>query len=607
MFDQIFVFSVLGLALVLFVHGGLRYDLVAVLTLLAVVLAGVAPADEAFAGFGHPAVVTVAAVLVISRGMANAGVVDVVARQLDRLGSGVPLQLAAMTLVVAVGSGFMNNVGALALMMPVAVSMARSRDLAPSLFLMPLAFGSLLGGLTTLIGTPPNLIISAFREDAMGQPFGMFDFAPVGAGVALAGLAFILIASRRLIPCRKAGRDDLYLIESYLTEFVVEEDSPLVGQPVGRVEEDADITLVGLERAGRLRGVPSLSDPAQPGDVLVLEGTPDDLAALVQSEGLTVRGSKDICTRRFDEDARSGPVPLTCEDDSAVPVKSSNMQLVEGVVARDSAMVARTVIDLDLRQRYGVNLLAVARQGESLRRSLKTVHFQPGDVLLLQGTDDMIRRALTRLGCLPLEMGRLRMPGNERALPAAVLFALGIAATALGLAPVQIALTAVALALVLMRVVRLRELYESIEWPVVVLLGAMFPLGLALESTGGAGRIAGWILSLAGDAGPAVALTMLMAGTMILSNVVNNAAAALLMAPVAVSLAQSLGGSPDPMLMAVCVGSSTPFLTPIGHQSNTLVMGPGGYRFSDYWKLGLPLSGICLAVAVPLILIVWPL
>jgi di/tricarboxylate transporter len=610
MFEQTFVFGTLAVALALFIHGGLRYDMVALLALLAVVLAGVAPAGAAFAGFGHPAVVTVAAVLVVSRGLAKAGVVDALARRLEFLGSSFTAQLAALMALVLVASGFMNNVGALALLMPVAVRLARAHNRQPSRFLMPLAFGSLLGGLTTLIGTPPNLILSAFRQEATGQGFQMFDFLPVGAGTALAGLAFIALGGWRLIPRRESeGRDDLFHIDAYLTEVRVVAGSPLVGARVREVEHlpEVDVLVAGLVRGDRVLGAPVDREFLAEGDVLLVEASPADLERLLATARLELRASKGICTRLFQEDDQTGPVPRRKDQACEIFRDTSRMELMEAVVGVNSRMVGRTVRDMALRHRHGANLLAVSRQGRPMRSRLRDVRLRPGDVLLLQGMAQDMAPALPALGLFPLAERELRLTRPSGGPWAMGLFVAGVAAATFGLAPVHISLTAAAAGMVLARVLSLREAYESIEWPVIVLLGAMFPVGEALETSGGAATVADALMAATGAGGPVLALTVLLVGTMILSNVINNAAAALIMAPIALRVAAGFGAPMDPFLMAVCVGCSTPFLTPIGHQSNTLVMGPGGYRFGDYWRLGLPLSVLVPLAAVPLILVFWPL
>lgn len=590
MLEQLIVFSTLFLALVLFVWGKWRYDIVALLALLAVTVTGIIPAGQAFSGFGHPAVITVAAVLVVSRGLLNAGVVDVLARQLSRVGDRPIVQIAALTTLVAVLSGFMNNVGALALLMPVAIRMARKSGHSPSLLLMPLAFGSLLGGLTTLIGTPPNIIIATFRAEIAGEPFRVFDFTPVGLGVAAAGILFIVLVGWRLVPQRQgqASREDLFQIENYLTEVRVGEESAIAGRPLRDLHRlaEVEVVIVGLIRNERRLPAPSSFEILRAGDVLIVEASSDDLKELVDSLDLDLVGSE-----KTDEAA----------------LQSREVDLVEAVVMSASPMVGQTVRTLNLRWRYGINLLAVARQGSRLRAGLTRIRFQVGDVILLQGPTGTLQETLAALGCLPLAERRLRLGRPRQLLLATGIFATAIVAAAIDLLPVQVAFISAAVAMIMANLLSLAEAYESIDWPIIVLLAAMIPVGEALEVTGGAGLIASQVLVIAGWMSPLATLAIVLVATMFLSDLVNNAAAAILMAPIAVTIAQGLGASADPFLLAVAIGASCAFLTPIGHQSNTLVMGPGGYRFGDYWRMGLLLEVIVVVVALPLIGWFWPL
>lgn len=585
--DIIIIFAVLGIALLLFATGKWRYDLVALMALLLVVVAGIVPAEEAFLGFGHPAVVTVAAVLIVSRGLANSGIVDFIVKGISKIGSYFTVQMTALTGLVAAASAFMNNVGALALMMPVAVKMARLKERSPSLLLMPLAFGSLLGGLVTLIGTPPNIIIATFRGEINGEPFRMFDFSPVGLGVALAGLLFVTLIGWRLIPLRKGqvSREDLFQIKDYITEVRVPEDSKLAGkflQELGSVTE-AEVLVVGIIRQSQRLQAPSGLEIVRPGDILVVKADADDLKALVDAANLELVGSEEL-----EEEERE-------------------INMAEAVVMPDSTLAGRTARSLNLRWRFGINLLAVARQGASLQVRLGNIKLAAGDVLLVQGRADNLEEVLSSLGCVPLGEREVRIGQPRRAFLGVAIFAAAIISAAFNLLPVQIALTAAALLMILLGLLTLREAYESINWPVIVLLGAMIPVGQALETTGGAELIANSLIKLSGGFSPWVILSVILVGTMFLSDLVNNAAAAVLMAPIAMNIAWRMGASADPFLMAVAVGASCAFLTPIGHQSNTLVMGPGGYRFSDYWRMGLPLEIVIVVVAIPLILHFWPL
>jgi len=585
------VFATLGLVLVLFVWGRWRYDLVALFALLVVTITGLVPAGEAFLGFGHPAVITVAAVLVVSRALFNSGMVDYIVRLMGQAGDNPLTQLAVLVIAVTVCSGFMNNIGALALFMPVAIRMARKGGVSPSLYLMPLAFGSLLGGLITQVGTPPNIIISVFRaETAAAAPFRMFDFAPVGAGIALAGVLFILLVGWRLLPKRKGqlSREEQFEIDDYITEIKVPKKSTMTGKRIRDLEEatDGDIAVVGHSRDGQKFPAPSRHRTFQEDDTLIVRADAEDLKELLDTTGLELAGSEKI---------------------SEEEISSDDIIIMEATITRDSVMEGRTARSLNLRSRYGVNLLGLSRQGGRLRSSPDNIKFRVGDVLLLQGPEESLQEVLPTLGLLPLVERGLRVGQPPRVFLGVAIFGTALALAATGVLSIQIAFTAAALVMVLAGFISLREIYDSIDWPVIVLLGAMIPVSGALETTGGAKLIADGILNIAGGAAPWITLTVILVGTMFLSDLVNNAAAAVLMAPIAISIAAGMGASADPFLMSVAVGASCAFLTPIGHQSNTLVMGPGGYKFSDYWRMGLPLEIIIVLVGIPLIMYFWPM
>ena len=592
--DQAVLFAILSATLVLFVWGRWRYDIVAVAALLLVFVAGLVPAERVFLGFGHPAVITVAAVLVISRGLLNAGVVDTMSRLLTQVGSRPIVQVATLTGIVVLLSGFMNNVGALALLMPVAIWMSRQSGRSPSLLLMPLAFGSLIGGLLTLIGTPPNIIIALYRAETGVPAFGMFDFTPVGVGVAVVGLLFISLLGWRLTPGRdgQSAPEELFEIEDYISEVIIPADSKFVGQTIfhlhAAIEKETEAVVVDLIRGDRRLPAPSEYEVLKAGDILMVKAAPEDLEALIEVLDLELVESKDL---------------------AKVPLESEDVHLMEAVITPDSPLAGKTAAGLNLRHYYGINLLAIARHGQRLKLRLGQTQFIIGDILLLQGSDAFLQVFLKDFECLPLAERGLRIGRTPRVfiLTAIGVFVAAMLLSAFNLLPVQIAFTAAAVIMVLAGLVSPKEIYESIDWPIIVLLGAMFPLGYALESSGGAQLIAGKLLRVSEHFSPGGTLAVLMVGTMLLSNVVNNAAAAVLMAPVAITLAKGMAASVDPFLMAVAVGASCAFLTPVGHQSNALVMAPGGYHFGDYWRLGLPLSVLVAVVAVPLILYFWPM
>ncbi len=587
--DQTLVFLTLGVALILFAWGAVRHDLVALITLFALALLGIVPRDAAFTGFAHPAVVTVAAVLIISRALMNSGLVDVIASWILKVGKSLTLQILALTLVIAVASALMNNVGALAIFMPVALYLARKSGHAPSYVLMPLAFASLLGGMTTLIGTPPNIIIATFRGEELGTPFGMFDFSPVGVGLAVIGIAFISFVGWRFLPKRRgeASPEDLFQVEDYITEVRVTKDSKLKGRAVREIQDvtDADIRILGLIRSKRHIHAPDPDEELKTHDILIVEADSDDLKTFVNNSGVKLVGGK-----QFRKDA----------------IGAKDIVITEAVVTTNSPLIGNTAANLSMRTRYGLNLLAIARQERKMRQRIDSIRFKAGDVLLLQGRVVNVDDAIASMGCLPLAPRGLQMGRPKRIILALGIFGGGILSVVTGFLPVQIAFPLAALVMVLANVISVREIYTSVDWPVIILLGAMIPVGEALETTGGAELIAAQIMRLGSDFPVWATLALVLIVTMFLSDVINNAATVVLMAPIGISIAHGLNASVDAFLMAVAVGGSCAFLTPIGHQSNTLVMGPGGYKFSDYWRMGLPLEIIIVLVGVPLILFFWP-
>ena len=587
--EQGIVFAVLAIAMALFVWGRWRYDVVAIVALLAVVYTGVVSPKEAFMGFGHPAVITVAAVLVISRALQACGIVDHIVRLLAPTRKSNMYQIAATSGLAALLSAFMNNVGALALMLPVVLRNAYRAGRSPSQVLMPLSFATLLGGLVTLIGTPPNIIIAAFREQSVGVPFNMFDFAPVGLVVAVAGIIYITVVGWRLVPQHRRGEadaKDIFQIEAYITEAVVPENSALVGQQVRKIEQlcENEATVMAIIRDRRRMLAPAGMERLWKNDILVLEGDPTALEPLFDGGNLTQMGDQEVRTEELHSD---------------------DIRLAEAVVMPNSPIEGRSMRGMRMHDRYGINLLAVARSGEAPRARLGNIQFKVGDVLLLQGERNTMQQALAALGCLPLADRGLKVARRRQILLPIGIFGAAIAAAASGMVPVQIALVTAAVALILTKTLSIREVYQSIEWPVILLLGALIPIGEALQATGGTALIAGAILSLAGQVPTWAMLALVMVASMLLSDLIHNTPTAVLMAPIGVSIAVGLGLSVDPFLMAVAVGSASPYLTPIGHQSNTLVMAPGGYRFGDYARMGLPLDILIVVVAVPMIMWVW--
>ena len=589
--EQVAIFSILAGILALFAWGRIRYDVVAFMGLILCVLLGLVPVQDAFSGFSHPATITVAMVLILSRGLANSGVVDLIVSRLMFTVKRVSLHVAMLSGVSAVFSMVINNVGALALLMPVGIESSAKAKRSPAVILMPMSFASILGGLVTLIGTPPNIIIANFRTDVRGEPFAMFDFSPVGGVVAVAGVAFIALAGWRMIPEKRRARvtgEELITIDDYITELGVPKDSELIGVPLRELDQRAeklDVEIVGIIRDKHRILATLLHEKINSKDILIVKAGPQELDKFVTDTKLELVAGKE-------------KVSL---------LRSEETTMMEAVVQSSSRMEGQTFTSLRLKKRYGIHLLGVSRQGTPIRKRLPQVRFRGGDVVLLQGDSESLADLVFSLGCLPLAKRRLNLGAGKKAGLAVGIFAAAIVTTAMGLASIQIALSVAAIAMVLFKIVPVRNVYEEINWPAIVLLGAMIPVGRGLESTGGTQLIAESILGLGASLPPTLILTLVLVVTMTLSDVMNNVATAVVMAPVAVSIAGQLGLNVDPFLMAVAVGASCAFLTPIGHQNNTLIMGPAGYRFGDYWRMGLPLEILIVVLSVPMILFVWPL
>jgi len=587
---QITISILLVIAMVLFVWNRWRYDVVAGMVLLTAVAAGVVPTDKAFDGFSHPAVITVAAVLVISQAMRSSGVVSLFLRLLARARGRRLTQTAANCSITALLSAFMNNIGALALMLPITVRDARRAKRPVSNLLMPLSFASLLGGLTTLIGTPPNIIISSFREEYAGEAFSMFDFAPVGLAVAFGGIVFIVLAAPKLLPNRSensvAGTNNVLSITRYVTELRVPETSALVSTTVGELEQrcENDVSTIAIVRNDKRRLAPDTNEVIQAGDVLIMEGDSEALQPLFEDPDLVEAGA---------------------DAPDQASLKSADVRFIEAVVMPYAVIEGQSMRGLNMHQRYGINLLAVAREGRPPRALLKHVRFKVGDVLLLQGDMHRLVELCSELGCLAIKNRGFEPIPKRSTFLTPLLFAMGIIAAAIGLVPVQIAFMGVVGALVLLNLISLREVYRSIEWPVIVLLGFLIPVGEALQETGTTDLIALSMSGIATDLPLWGLIAAIVVVSMLLSDVVHNTPTAVLMAPIAYSLSVQLSLPPEPFLMAVAIGAASPYLTPIGHQSNTLVMGPGGYHFGDYWRLGLPLDVVIVCISVPMILWVW--
>jgi di/tricarboxylate transporter len=588
--DQIILFALFGAVFALLLWGRFRYDLVAFSALMVGVLLGVVPSDAAFSGFGHPATLVVALVLVVSAGLVRSGAVFLITRTLVDASRSLGAHIAIMGGVGGVLSAFMNNVAALALLMPVDIATARKAGRSPGVSLMPLSFATILGGMVTLIGTPPNIIIATIREDALGEPFRMFDFAPVGGIAAIAGLAFVALIGWRLIPTRDSGvgGDRMAELAPYIAELAIPEDSKLIGTRIRELvepAEKADVAILGLLRDGKRRFGTGRNLLLKAGDILVLEAAPEAL----------------------DEFRTAFSLPLAPADNPAANALGDGVHLVEMVVPEGARIAGRTAEAIGLAWRKRTVLMGIARKGKHITKRLRKTEIEPGDILLLLIPSDSVDDVVDWLGGLALADRGLNVTQDGKTWLAIGLFGGAVLAASLGLVYLPIALGIVVVGYVLTRILPIADIYDHIEWPVVVLLGSMIPLGAALENSGGTELIAGALVSLTQGLPAWAILTVLMVVTMTLSDILNNTATTIVAAPVGIQMANTLGVSADPFLMAVAIAASAAFLTPIGHKNNTLILGPGGYGFGDYWRMGLPLEIIIIAVSIPSILVFWPL
>jgi len=592
MTDQNILFTLLFFVFVFLIWGRWRYDLVAFSALLIAAASGVIPAHDVFSGFGHPAVVVIALVLIVSRGLSNSGAIELISRYLVSGSRKLAAHIGIMSGFAAILSAVMNNVAALALLMPLDIQAAAKARRSPALSLMPLSFASILGGMITLIGTPPNIVIAEYRGSALGEPYNMFDFTPVGLAVAIIGVAYVALIGWRLIPVDRSQHDspkELSHLGDYLAEVKVPDKSPVIGKKVRDLDDptaEHDAEIVGLIRRGERQPGMARRVEIRKNDILVLKAAPEGIEAVVGALGLAYTRKSSTEGGVFTSDEAS---------------------LLEVVVPQGARIEGRSAQSLRLMYRHGVTLLGVSRQGKRFTSRVRELEIEAGDLLLLLGNNEKLDDIASWLGCLPLAERGLQVTQRKKAGLAVLIFASAVLLASFGVLYLPVALGFAVVLMVMTGIIPLRQLYQSVEWPVIVLLGSMIPLGVALESSGGTGMIASLIVNASANVSPAMVLVILMVVTMTLSDVMNNVATAVITAPIAVNIANSLGVSPDPFLMCVAVASSCAFLTPIGHKNNTLILGPGGYRFGDYWRMGLPLEILVIALGAPVILWVWPM
>lgn len=591
--QQIIVLIVVLLTLTMFLINKLRYDFVSLLMVISLVVFGIITPEDAFSGMGHPAIITVASILVISSALIKTGVVDKLVVLVNKGPKNVSYKVFILMFVTASLSAFMNNVGALALIVPIALKISRDNKISPSKLLMPVAFASLLGGMITKIGTPPNLIISDFRKQFSGEIFSFFDYAKTGLLIALVGIVFTSLIGWKLIPHRESDNvDDVFKIEDYLFELFVTDEASKNGVKIKDliINYGINISIVSIERRGRQIVSPGGNRLIFPGDILIVKSMPDKIKDAVKKTFLELKVGDEEKLRRENL------------------LKSDDIALVEVVLRNDSHLIGRTAVETKLRNRYKANLVAVSRKGIYRVDRLKKFRFNSGDVLLLQAPKSNLNDMYAKMRCIPLseEGVDLKVIDNKKEqIITTTIFFISVILAIFNILPVQISFLLAALSLIMFKVLSPREFYEAIEWPSLIMLGSLFALGQAMIDSGSSDTIANLLNNISNKYDLWVIVAIFMITTIILTNIINGNAAAVLMAPIALSVASVMQITADPFLIAIVIGASSSFITPIAHQSNILVMGPGGYHFKDYWKLGLPLSIFSVLVGVPLIMYFW--
>ncbi len=590
--ELIIVFLILGGAVVLFTTELIPIDLTALLILGMLIATGILSPEAGVAGFANPAPITIAAVLVLSAGLARTGAVATLGGRLTALGGQSEVsQMAVILVAVGVMSAFINNTAAVAMSIPIVLGVARDKGISPSKLLIPVSFAGILGGTCTYIGTSTNIIVGSILEDAGHAPFGMFEFSTIGGLFLVLGLVYLLFIGSHLLPIRRGShenRTENYHLREYLTELVIRSDSRLIGKTLRRskLANSQGIEVLEIRRGGERVGALLFEIELEAGDLLIVKGNIDNIMNVRQVEGLEIHPE----------------VKLGDQD-----LESSDVVLAEGVIATGSRLIDKTLIDAEFRKRYQATVLAIRRHGGDIRDKLAHVRLQFGDTLLIQGRRDRLE-SLRQGTDFMLLMEDTSMPRyRKRKMTVAVVIFL----TVIGLASftsmtIMVAALLGALAMVLTRCLTIQEGYDSIDWRIIMLIAGTLSLGKALETTGGAQLIAEHLINLVGPYGPQAVLAALYLLTMIMTELMSNNATAALMTPIALSVAIGMGVDVRPFAFAVAFAASASFLSPIGYQTNTLVYGPGGYKFTDYFRVGWPVSLTVWGLATLLIPILWP-
>jgi di/tricarboxylate transporter len=576
-------------AMAFFIWGKFRIDGVAICVLVALFVFGLITPEQTVAGFTSQATITIAAMFVISTGLVRTGLVEWAARHIDRLAGKTEMRLImVIALTAAALSAFLINTAVVAIFIPVAMVLARSRKTAPSRVLMPLSFASQFGGVCTLIGTSTNLIVNSIGVERGLAPFGFFEFLPLGLAMTGAGMVYLATVGRILLPVRKAEEEqvDRFRLADYLAQAEVQEKSPLVGQTWerGKLKKETQVELTNLFRAGKAVSRPRRT-VTRPGDVLLLHGNIEQILQMESRFGLKIMKE----ARVKDQELRS-----------------HDMKLTEVVIPPGSNLIGRTIEKAAFFHRHGLSILAIQRRNRTLRESLADINLKENDTVLLLGhKDDLVHIMNSPNVIVTNELTELYLR-KDRAIMAVAALSLVVILSTLSILPIMLAAIIGAVAMVVTRCLTVEEAYRAIDWKIIFLLGGMIPLGLALEQSGAAAWMVNNLLQPVAGNGPVVVLALLYILTAVLTEVMSNVATAAILAPVAFTAAVAANIDPRPFLVAITFAASTSFTTPIGYQTNTMIYAPGGYRFTDFFRVGLPLNVVFFVLSVLLIPLIWP-
>ncbi len=594
MIDIILVCTVIVLAFILFATEKLRVDFVAILILATLTVIGqfrdgFLSVEEAFSGFSDPATLTIAAMFILSSGLAHTGAIAALSGKVAAVAGDSEIKLF-MVLVVIVGvvSAFINNTAAVAIFLPITVVLARDRGVSQSKLLMPLSFASIVGGTATLIGTSTNILVSSLANRSGIEPFSMFELTKLGAIFLVIGLVYLAVIGRHLLPDRSpTSLTRKYELARYLTGLVVPEDSPLVGKSAAeaRLNELYDVTILEIIRGdSHIRS--GLRDAKlEAGDHLMARGAFDGIMEMKRSEGVAIRSEIKYADRE-----------LTTED----------TVLLEAVVSPSSSLVGTTLKEADFRHLSGVFALAINKHGETIRDKVGRIRLDIGDSLLLQGRRGSVEHLADKPYSLVLQFLNLPEMRAGKAIYAVGIITLVVGLAATGVTPILVSALIGCILMVATKCISLQEAYDSIDWFVIFLLAGVIPLGLAMENTGTAQLIASSLLDFTQGWGPTAVLSSFYLLTTLFASVMSHNAAAVVLVPIAIATANNLGLDPRPFLMAVTFAASSSLATPFGYHTNLMVYVQGGYRFSDYVKVGLPLNLLLWLTASLLIPVFWP-